>query len=87
MNTFNIDIVTPEENLWSGTVQSLIAPMTDGYLGVLANHAPLLGALGDGELSLNVSDDETIKLDIKGGFLEVLDNNVSLLADAALWKN
>jgi len=83
MKTFNVNIVTPEESVWDGQVQSLVAPGLDGYLGVLANHAPLLGALGEGDLRLTTPENNEIHFQISGGFLEVLNNDVTFLADQA----
>jgi len=83
MKPFQVSIVTPEKKVWEGQAHSLIAPGLDGYLGVLANHAPLLGALGDGELTLKIENESDLKINLKGGFLEVLHNHVTLLADQA----
>lgn len=83
MKSFQIRIVTPEKKVWEGDSISVVAPMLDGYLGIWANHAPLLGALGKGKLQIKISDFQEICYDIQGGFLEVLKNQVTLLADQA----
>ncbi len=83
MKLFKVSIVTPERLVWEGEVESLVAPSALGYLGVLANHAPLLSALGKGKLSLKMSNQETIQYKLEGGFMEVLNNQVTFLADYA----
>jgi F-type H+-transporting ATPase subunit epsilon len=79
---YKLVIVTPEKRFYEDEVNSLIAPGSLGYLGVLTDHAPLITELVPGKLTVkDVKDQEKI-FAISGGFLEVLKNNVTILADS-----
>jgi len=79
---FNVNILTPLETLYSGKVSSLVAPADSGYLGILADHAPMVAAMASGKITLKEESGSTKTIDYQGGgFLEVLDNQVTLLLD------
>ena len=82
MATMQFEIVTAEGVLYSDEVDGIVAPGIDGELGVLPNHASLLTVLKPGELRILKGNEETDVV-VTGGFLEVLDNKVTVLADAA----
>ena len=75
-----LSIVTPEKQLVSDEVDQVNAPGTDGDLGILYDHAPLLTNLRSGQLSYE-KDGETVALVVSGGYLEVTDNRVTVLAE------
>jgi len=75
-----LSIVTPEKQLVSDEVDQVNAPGTDGDLGILFDHAPLLTNLRSGQLSYE-KDGETFALVVSGGYLEVTDNRVTVLAE------
>ncbi|MGB2697439.1 MAG: F0F1 ATP synthase subunit epsilon [Candidatus Zixiibacteriota bacterium] len=79
---YKLSIVTPEKKFYEDEVNSLIAPGSLGYLGILTDHAPLLTELVPGKLTLKDSQGKEKIFAISGGFLEVLKNNVTILADA-----
>ena len=81
-DTFQIDIATPEKLLLQQTVQSAQIPGKDGYMGILPGHAALLSELGEGTLSVT-ADGQTRNFTITGGYVEVRDNYVRVLADSA----
>jgi F-type H+-transporting ATPase subunit epsilon len=81
--TFHLEIVTPDRALLSEEVISIIAPGVEGYLGVLANHAPLVTELNVGVLRIRYPDDTEENVAVSGGFMEVANNRVLVLADAA----
>ncbi len=81
MADFNVTIYTQEKKVYEGSVTAITAPGEDGYVGVMANHAPLLTVLRDGKLTLRKGDQIT-EHKITGGFLEVHHNNAIVLADA-----
>ncbi|GIV15281.1 MAG: ATP synthase epsilon chain [Armatimonadota bacterium] len=81
--SFHLEIVTPDRALLSEEVVSIIAPGVEGYLGVLANHAPLVTELGVGILRIRYPDDAEENVAVSGGFMEVANNRVLVLADAA----
>lgn len=77
-----LEIVTAESPVFSGEVDAIIAPGTMGQFTVLPHHAALMTMLEPGELCLRVGGQETF-MAISGGYLEVLDEKVIVLADAA----
>ena len=82
MATFRLEIVTEERIVYSEDVDVLVAPGIDGELGILARHAPLLTALKPGEIRV-VKDGEETYMAVSGGFLEVIGNKATILADTA----
>ena len=82
--TFTLEIVTPDRVVISDDeVVSLVAPGTLGYLGILANHAPLMTELTIGEITIRRSNGEEIHIASTQGFMEVSGNKVTILVDAA----
>ena len=75
-----LNIVTPAKQLVSAEVDQVNAPGSEGDLGILYDHAPILTNLRSGQLSYEV-DGETIALVVSGGYLEVTDNRVTVLAE------
>ena len=78
----NLEIVTAERQVYSDEVDMVIAPGFDGQLGILPMHAPLMTMLKPGELTVKKSGEEDMYVAVSGGFMEVLGNKVSVLADA-----
>jgi F-type H+-transporting ATPase subunit epsilon len=77
---FNLSIIDPVKVRYEGKVSSLIAPSALGYLGVLADHAPLVAKLVRGKLVLKEESGATRVFGVQGkGFLEVVKNNVTVL--------
>ncbi|AVX19551.1 ATP synthase F1 subcomplex epsilon subunit [Carboxydocella sporoproducens DSM 16521] len=81
-NTIKLEVVTPDRKVVSEEVEMVVAPAAEGYLGILANHAPLITSLQIGVLKYTAGGQEQ-KLAISGGFLEVKDNRAVVLAEAA----
>jgi F-type H+-transporting ATPase subunit epsilon len=77
-----LDVVTAERLVFSGDVDMVVAPGSVGELGILPEHAALMTTLNPGALRLKTGHDE-VSLAIGGGFLEVRDNRVLVLADTA----
>jgi len=75
-----LSIVTPEKQLVSEEVDQVNVPGTEGDLGILHDHAPILTLLRSGQLSYE-KEGETVVLVISGGYLEVTDNRVTVLAE------
>ena len=78
----NLEIITAERSVYSGEVDMVIAPGLDGQLGILPKHAPLITVLKPGELTVKKSGEEDMYVAVSGGFMEVIGNRVSVLADA-----
>ena len=78
----HLEIITPDRKVFEGEVTSVRFPGTDGSFEVLNNHAPLIAALQAGEVTLTgAAGREAIR--IEGGVVEVLRNNVIVLAEGA----
>ncbi len=79
---FRLAIVTPDRVHYDGEIRSLVAPGTEGYLGVLSEHAPLITALKPGKIEFRDAQDTVHVLAVSGGFLEVSNNLATILAEA-----
>ena len=82
MAKLRFEIVTAEQVIYSNEVDVVIAPGIEGQLAILPNHAPLMTTLQPGELVVR-RDGEEVAMFVAGGFLEVMGNRVSVLADVA----
>ena len=82
MPTMRLEIITAERVVYSDEVEVLVAPGTEGDLGILPHHAAMMSMLQPGELMVRKDGEETF-LAVTGGFLEVMENGISILADAA----
>jgi F-type H+-transporting ATPase subunit epsilon len=80
---YTLDIVTPTSTVFSGVVQSFSAPGIVGGFQVLVNHAPLLSAIGIGEMKIVDEAGVKSRYSTSGGFVEVRDNKVIVLAETA----
>ncbi|MDP9276541.1 MAG: F0F1 ATP synthase subunit epsilon [Chloroflexota bacterium] len=77
-----LEIVTPERAVLTDDVDMVIAPGSEGYLGILPHHTPLLTTLGPGELRIKKGGAET-SLVVFGGFMDVRPDRVVVLTEAA----
>lgn len=75
-----LEIVTPERLVYSESVDEVVLPSVEGYMGVRPGHAPLLAMLDVGEISYRVGSTEQL-LAVAGGYAEVLRDAVSILAE------
>lgn len=82
--TFHVDVVSAEEEIFSGLVEMLFAPGEMGDLGIMARHSPLLTSLKPGELRLQMPDGEDHYIYVSGGMLEVQPHVVTVLSDTAV---
>jgi len=80
--TMHIEVVTAERELYNGEADIVIAPGSEGELGILPRHAALLTTLKVGQLMVKLSGAEE-PFFVSGGFLEVSDNSVTVLAETA----
>lgn len=80
--TMHVEIVTAERQLYSGEADTVIAPGTEGQLGILPRHAALLTTLKVGEMLIKLGGAEE-PFFVSGGFLEVSNNRVTVLAETA----
>jgi F-type H+-transporting ATPase subunit epsilon len=77
----HVELVAVEERVWSGEASMLIARTTEGELGVLPGHAPLLGELVDPGRVRILTEAGEVAYTVHGGFLSVTQNGVSILAE------
>ena len=70
--TLTVEFVTPEKRVFSGKAISLSARTLEGDLGILVDHAPLLGVLVDGKVSIEGVDGSVQEFEVSGGFISVL---------------
>lgn len=82
--TLLCEIVTPERIVYTNEVEMVIAPTLDGEVGILPLHAPLVTVLTPGELRVRYNDNKDVEwFAISGGYLQVHEDKVIVLADAA----
>ena len=78
-----LEILSPEKKVFSGNVYGIQLPGIEGSFEVLENHAPIIATLGKGKLKV-IKDKTSFELyDITGGFVEILNNNASVLVESA----
>jgi F-type H+-transporting ATPase subunit epsilon len=80
--SLNVALVSPTEQLWTGEANFVLARTTGGDLGVLPGHTPLFGVLVDGLVSIEVADGSKKEFNVKGGFLSVNNDRVSILTES-----
>ncbi len=87
MAELNVAVVAVEERLWSGKAKLVIAQTTEGEIGIMAGHEPVLGQLVEGGiLAITTEDDERLVAAVHGGFLSVTAESVTVLAESADWS-
>lgn len=81
--TLQLEIITPEKVVYSDTADQVTLPTRSGEITLLPNHVPILSQLSSGELTI-IKDERETSLAISGGFVQVENNKVSILADYAI---
>jgi F-type H+-transporting ATPase subunit epsilon len=84
MASFHFELVAPEKLIFSGEVESVVVPGTEGEFTVLKDHAPLISALRPGMVVIGQEASATQRLYVRGGFAEVAPSGLTILADLAL---
>lgn len=83
-NALHVELVAVEEKVFSGEATMLVARTTEGELGVLPGHAPLLGQLAEpGQVKVKLTDGRELDYEVAGGFLSVTETGVTILAESA----
>jgi F-type H+-transporting ATPase subunit epsilon len=82
--TIHVDIVSAEQEIYSGLAEMVIAPAEEGDVGIAARHAPLLTRLKPGEVRVKLENNETLPFYVSGGILEVQPHLITVLADRAV---
>ena len=83
MSSIEVELVSAERRVWSGDASFVLARTTEGEIGILPHHAPLLGILVNGVVTIRVVDGSVVTAAVHGGFLSVANNRVSILAEVA----
>jgi F-type H+-transporting ATPase subunit epsilon len=81
---FEVEVLTPEGEVFNGEVRQVSTRTAGGEIGILANHAPLLAELRPAELRLHLSDSETWRYAQAHGWLQVFGNHARLLVEEAI---
>ncbi len=85
MNTFYLEILSPERTFYEGQCISLTVPISDGYIGIMANHSPLTAAILDGEINFTTDTGEKITCAVTSGMVDVSQGKTVLLCESALY--
>lgn len=83
--TFTLQISTPDKQFYNGEAESLVVTTTDGEIGVLAGHAPLVAALVAAPVHIKLPGGEWREAAISGGFVNVAGSLTEIFADTAEW--
>lgn len=75
-----LEIVTPEKTLYSNDIKYVNIPGSKGRFGVLKNHAPVISTIQKGKIKVVENDDKELFFDVNGGVVEILKNNIIVLA-------
>ncbi len=87
MADITVELVSVERLLWSGKATMLTAETTEGEIGVLPGHEPIIGQLTEnGVVTIHPVDADRLVAGVQGGFLSVSPNKITVLADWAIWS-
>ena len=78
----HVVVLSPERTVYEGEADQVVAPAFNGQLGILRGHAPLMALLGEGSLRITTGGQE-LRYTVAGGFLQVADNQVTVLSERA----
>jgi F-type H+-transporting ATPase subunit epsilon len=78
-----VSVVAADKEVWSGLASMVVARTTEGEIGVLPGHEPMLAVLASGEVRVTTEDGTKITANAEGGFLSIENNNVQVVASAA----
>jgi F-type H+-transporting ATPase subunit epsilon len=84
MATFHFELVSPERMLFSGDVDSVVVPASEGEMTVLAGHAPAMSSLKPGVVTVSEGKGQTRRLFVRGGFVDINEAGLTILAEHAV---
>ncbi|AJK68636.1 F0F1 ATP synthase subunit epsilon [Corynebacterium marinum] len=88
MADITVELVSVERMLWSGSASIVTAQTTEGEIGVLSGHEPMLGQLREnGVVTIRPVDGGKLVAAVHGGFLSISPEKVTILADYAIWAD
>ena len=80
MAQLKVSVVSADQEVWSGTAKQIIARTTEGEIGILPGHEPLLAILAEGQVRVTGVDGQLVSANAADGFLSVENNNVTIVA-------
>lgn len=83
MASLTVCVVAADQKIWSGEAKQVSAKTTEGEIGILAGHEPLLALLAEGEVRVTTVDDQKIVVNAEGGFFSVDNDEVQVVAGRA----
>ena len=81
-DVLKVSVISPEQTVFEGEADMVVVPAWDGEMGILRGHAPMLVLLGKGPLRIRTKSGEQ-RFDVEGGFLQVVDDIVTVLSERA----
>lgn len=88
MNTMQVEVVSSEEQIFSGEASFIVVPTVTGELGIYPKHEPIMSLVRPGALKVSqIGSNEEVFVAVSGGILEVQPNKVTILADVAIRSN
>jgi F-type H+-transporting ATPase subunit epsilon len=79
----HVELVAADRKVWSGAATIVITRTTEGDIGIMPGHQPLLGLLVTGPVTIRTPDDQVVSAAVHGGFLSIADDVVTILAEVA----
>ena len=83
-NTFHLEILSPERPFYKGDCISVVLPISDGMIGVMANHPAMTAVIGDGEVNFTLLDGEKRTCLVSKGMFDISKNDARLLCESAI---
>ncbi|MCW4386669.1 F0F1 ATP synthase subunit epsilon [Salinibacterium sp. SYSU T00001] len=83
----SVSLVSADSEVWSGEATMVVARTTEGEIGILAGHEPMLAILGSGEVRITLVDGGTVSADAADGFLSVEHDTITIVARHAALAN
>jgi F-type H+-transporting ATPase subunit epsilon len=80
MAELKVSVVSADSEVWSGLAKRVVARTTEGEIGILPDHEPILAILGAGEVRVTTADGTVVKANAEDGFLSVENNSVTIVA-------
>ena len=84
MTPFHLEILSPERPFYKGECVSIVVPISDGYMGIMAHHTPLTAAIMDGEVVFTLPDGTRRSCAVTRGMLDITSNDARLLCESAV---
>lgn len=83
MSSLQVSLVSAARTVWTGEAKEIIARTTEGEIGVMPGHTPLLALLAEGEVKIIAADGGTFTAEVSGGFLSITPDHVRVVAENA----